>query len=1019
MGIEKTDLFREMLRRSPDVPAGPPDVAGEFEKLRKLVQDAEKYIALSFPEHTPHDRTRHLDSLFALADRILGMRVYAKLAPTELILLAFGLYAHDWGMAVGDAERRSLFHHGPRQDFVLLADEPSAALDFVSDAALRGISEDAAWRDYLRRTHGLRSGARLRHDLERLSSVFADAVARVAEGHTLDLRELRDSGRYPVAHSVFGDNVNIAALTAYVRIIDLLDIGDDRTPYALWEFVAPLNPLSRLEWQKHRALSPIAVTDGPTIREIVISGRTNDAAVFAALADLRSWVDGQFAEAIALLRLMAPNYHPNLDSRISWNIEAVGFKPTLVKFDLERTEVLGLLSTDLYRHDPLAFLRELLQNSVDAIDTREAFLRGHGLTLNGHIRITLRSTEANLVIEWSDNGIGMDENVLSSYFATVGRSWYRSAEARRLSGLEAVSQFGIGVLSCFMVSSHLALATRKDPIAGGSGSGLLVEIPARDSHFRIQLAPNVPIGTTVRLEILPQLTSAVSKQSVCRALAGLCRYVRHSVTVDSDAVISSLGLHATCRDDLTLSVRPIRGDAAEILRAAATVVDFDFGDPSGDLHGHYSALIPTRPADIGETAQYRVWRVGTKRVDFDDIVVNTEQAVFVKGVRVGPVGPHLHAGVSVGVRRTEWIAPKVLLNLRRPSFLQFALDRSEARFRSGAWNAAWQEIARTLRARTFTTPVATAADAALLLGSCALFGGIPDEGLDKLLEEHETPLLVLRSGGGVAWRFLKDFALDEEYCEAPFELGYAWHKTFGEIGNSSALSGWEGEDMLFPLEHSDPNNYPYLRAVFSFDNRVLTRLGWQPVALSLVSPSRGESVPLGCRVWRKLKRDGTRSPENEEAEAPNWAVLKTFYDEAPEILQFPATAERYAAIGSRYWNGGHPKVAIIVRAIRSLLERHRAGMLATDRSRLVGYLTSNSFYDYTVPSRMSGRTLAIDLPNRLLDIAEEEGLSCSERLAPGDFFPSTVGRYCNPYSYDLRVWERGGTNLGRPLVSRA
>lgn len=309
MGIEKTDLFREMLRRSPDVPAGPPDLAGEFEKLRKLVQDTEKYIALSFPEYTPHDRARHLDSLFALADRILGVRVYAGLASTELILLAFGLYAHDWGMAVGEAERQSLFHNGPRQGFVLLPDEPSPALDFVSEAGLMGISDDTAWRDYLRRTHGLRSGARLRHHFEPLGSVFADAVARVAEGHTLDLRELRDPDRYPVAHSVFGDTVNIAALTAYVRIIDLLDIGDDRTPYALWEFVAPLNPLSRLEWQKHRALSPIAVTDGPTIRQIVISGRTDDATVFTALADLRSWVDGQFADAISLLRMMPPNYN--------------------------------------------------------------------------------------------------------------------------------------------------------------------------------------------------------------------------------------------------------------------------------------------------------------------------------------------------------------------------------------------------------------------------------------------------------------------------------------------------------------------------------------------------------------------------------------------------------------------------------------------------------------------------------------------------------------------------------------
>lgn len=150
----------------------------------------------------------------------------------------------------------------------------------------------------------------------------------------------------------------------------------------------------------------------------------------------------------------------------------------------------------------------------------------------------------------------------------------------------------------------------------------------------------------------------------------------------------------------------------------------------------------------------------------------------------------------------------------------------------------------------------------------------------------------------------------------------------------------------------------------------------------------------------------------------NWAVLKQFYGEAPEVLRFPATAERYASIGSRYWNIDHPKVAVIVRIIQSLLERHRAGMLAPGRSRIVGYLTSARFYDYTVPSRMSGATLAIELPNRLLDIAEEEGMSCSERLAPSDFLPGTVEGYRNPYHYNLRGWERRGMNLGRILASQ-
>ena len=1025
VSLKKTDLFRHMVRVAPDVPAGPPNLPNEFEKLQRLLEDAGKYIVLSFPEHTPHDHARHLDHVFALADRILGVSVYTRLAPTEVILLAFGLYAHDWGMAVSDAERESLLNTAPGHGFAFLPDEPSGALDFMSEARRLGVSDEIAWRNYVRHTHGLRSGARLRGYFEPLGAVFADAVARIAEGHSLDLREVRDPERYPRGCSVFGETVNLAALATYVRIVDLLDIGDDRTPYALWKFVAPLNPLSSLEWQKHRALSPISLTTGPTTREILITGRTDDPAVFAALADLRSWVDSQFAESIGLLRTMPVKYHLPLDSRLNWSVDAVGFKPLLVKFDFDRTEVLDLLSSELYRHDPLAFLRELLQNSVDAIDIRATLLREHGSELKGEIRVKIRSHETDLCIEWSDNGIGMDETILSSYFATLGRSWYKSREATRLAKIDAISQFGIGVLSCFTVSRNLTVVTRKDAAAGDSGSGLVVEIPTQASHFRIRAAANIPVGTTVRLDICPHLTTVVSKEAICVGLAQISRYVRHKITVDSDGVLLDLGATAASRDELNIALHPVRGDSAEVLHAISSCVNFEFGGPAGDFHGHYSAMIPKRPSEVIHGVDYSLWFVGDKRIELDDIIVNTEQALFTKGIQVGPVtksGRGMAEGNILGARYTGWISPRVVVNIRCPSYLQFSLDRSSAHFRSEKWiEAIWQDIARKLRQRAFDVPVETPGDAAMVLGACAVFGGVPEVGLDALIQKDETPLLVLRSKGGMVWISLKDFTHGDEFGEAPYELAYANHGEFPEIGNVSVFPGWEGDDVLFPSEGCSSYNYPWLSDVLSFGCRALAQLGWQPVALRLLNAPRDERVPLVCRVWEKVGlgrgaiRPGELRSETGPWEANEWAVLRSLYREAPEVLRFPVAVERYAAIGSRYWNCGHPKIGRIISALTGLKNRQRAQMLSPDRSRAVSYLTSNTFYGYVVPSRMADVTLAIEVPNRLLDIAEEEGLACSDRLVPSDFLPGTVEGYSNPYHYSLRGWEHRGTNLGRPL----
>ena len=166
MSIETTALYQEMSRRVPDVPAGPRRLLDDFERLRIILQEHGKYIVLLFPEYTPHDHTRHLDHLFALADRVLGTPLYTRLNPSELVLLAFGLYAHDWGMAVSEAERKSLEDGSGGDSFGLLPNEPSIAHEIISEATLAGIAPEVAWRDYLRRTHGLRSGARLRRYLD-------------------------------------------------------------------------------------------------------------------------------------------------------------------------------------------------------------------------------------------------------------------------------------------------------------------------------------------------------------------------------------------------------------------------------------------------------------------------------------------------------------------------------------------------------------------------------------------------------------------------------------------------------------------------------------------------------------------------------------------------------------------------------------------------------------------------------------------------------------------------------------
>ena len=408
------------------------------------------------------------------------------------------------------------------------------------------------------------------------------------------------------------------------------------------------------------------------------------------------------------------------------------------------------------------------------------------------------------------------------------------------------------------------------------------------------------------------------------------------------------------------------------------------------------------------------------------IAIDSEQAIFTKGVQAGPVGRWSavegHDFPFLGW--SYWIKPKILVNLKRPSVLQFGIDRSTFEFGKDNWVVEmWEAIACGLRTTVFNFPLIGPADAARLIGYCAFFGSIPDPGLDRLLEEEQVPLLILKSGSGPEWKYLKEFEHCTHLLETPYELPYAREHFLDSPDVGSALSGWEGEDAIVSAEgfRSNSNDHPWVHTVVDFGHRTLIRQGWQPVELVLVRPSVKEELPLACRVWRRGSRsDGTINPNEwpnrvEHWTEPNCKALRCLYRDAPELLRFPKAAKGFAAFGSRYWDIENPKIAKIVSVFNALVHRRESGSLSTNSLRTISSVTDNSFYGYKVPSRKAGTMLAIDLPNRLLDIAEEEGMSCPERLAPSDFYPGTVGKYQYAKWYSLEGWKVSGTGLGKIL----
>lgn len=123
-------------------------------------------------------------------------------------------------------------------------------------------------------------------------------------------------------------------------------------------------------------------------------------------------------------------------------------------FQIHLGGIIDLLSNHLYS-SPEVYLRELLQNSVDAIQARRHVEPQH----EGELTVQLmHSDDDRLQLIFEDNGIGLTLEETHKFLSTIGQSSKRSdVETHRQ---DFIGQFGIGLLSCFMVSEEIVMLTR-------------------------------------------------------------------------------------------------------------------------------------------------------------------------------------------------------------------------------------------------------------------------------------------------------------------------------------------------------------------------------------------------------------------------------------------------------------------------------------------------------------------------------------------------------------------------------
>lgn len=431
-----------------------PKIQEVFELVKDVLNTRIQYV---FPNYTLHN-TGHSFRIMEYMSKIVND--VSNLNELEITLLIYSALLHDIGMAVSE-------------DDVKLIKTDSFPFCEVKFSAMKKImngNEDLALQEYVRRIHASLSGKYIVESLKDklvipklINLDFAKELALICQAHTEDYDWIKANLR---TNEVRGDySFNAQFIAAVLRLADVLDIDGNRTPYNLYKIISPKG-ISDEEWKQHFIISnndKIIINEKTQQKKIVFHGKATNASIHRKILVYIGWVKNELTNATTLVNSMPNQYSLIYDTNPEVNIQTEGYSFSDYKMTLEFKAISSLLMGEKIYGSKSLGLRELIQNSIDSCRIRqetEELKHEFGQDMyQPKIKVILDEEKNQVIIK--DNGSGMSMDIIKKHFLNIGVSYYNSTDFL-LKDFEykPIGNFGIGFLSCFMLSDNVKVITR-------------------------------------------------------------------------------------------------------------------------------------------------------------------------------------------------------------------------------------------------------------------------------------------------------------------------------------------------------------------------------------------------------------------------------------------------------------------------------------------------------------------------------------------------------------------------------
>lgn len=456
------------------------DDAGDFAKdMKPRILDCVKLtktflgeIRRTAPNYTLHDLT-HSVNVIDLMGQLINNK---NLSVFEVVLLIYSALLHDIGMVKLEGENISL--------------------------------------DEIREDHGNRSAKFIKEEIllnsqnEPLSfgshkDFFMRFLPQICASHMQDFIFVE---KLPCDFRIDGINIDISLCAILLRLADAMDLKRNRAPYTLFN-ILKLKGISAEHWQKHLQITNCEIDENGHFR---VDGICQDETMHRCLFNHFDLIEEELNKVFRWYiknKITSPLSIKN--NIILRHIDSQGYQLWSHSIQMDFPSISKLfMGEHLYGSKTVA-LRELIQNSIDACLVRKEISNDYSY----EPRIDLHFDYDNDYLYIKDNGTGMTEDIIRKYFLNIGVSYYGSTDYSKLKlKYDPTGFFGIGFLSCFMLSDEVQVKT----CSWNDSTERILHLHKEDRFVSMYTNNNSSFtGTEIRIDL----------KSVCQAF----RTDKHSI----------------------------------------------------------------------------------------------------------------------------------------------------------------------------------------------------------------------------------------------------------------------------------------------------------------------------------------------------------------------------------------------------------------------------------------------------------------------------------------------------------